>query len=59
VVRVDVVISQCEAYAEYTRSFCLNVNLYPVIGDPPLSGAVHVTSTSSVCLYHVVTGAYG
>jgi hypothetical protein len=30
-----------------------------MIGDPPLLGVVHVTSTSSVSLYQVVTGAYG
>lgn len=56
-VYVDVVISQLTVSAEKELSVYLIVTVYPVIGDPPLSGSIQVITTSSGT--HVVTGAAG
>ena len=44
-------------FSEKVPSLCLSYTLYPVIGDPPLNGAVHVTFT--LVLKNNVSGADG
>ena len=56
VTAVDADMSQFVSSSENVSwSLFLMVTMYPVMGEPPLSGAVHETITSSGL--HVVTGA--
>ena len=57
VVNVEDVISQFTLSAIQFDSLCLKVTVYPVIAEPPLSGSVHETITSSG--YQLVVGATG
>jgi hypothetical protein len=56
-VKVEEVISQLELSDYHSDSVFLKVTLYPVIGEPPISGATQETTTLSGT--QVVVGGLG